>query len=67
MKEKKELTGREAKNEQKKLRLERKMKKPDGELVFKVALSNSVDGRPRRFGTACVWWTSRRRSATCWC
>ena len=34
--EKKELTGREAKNEQKRLRKERKMRKPDGELVFKV-------------------------------
>ena len=34
--EKKELTRREAKNEQKRLRKERKMRKPDGELVFKV-------------------------------
>ena len=36
--EKKELTGREAKNEQKKLRMERKMRKPEGELVFKVSI-----------------------------
>ena len=36
--EKKELTGREQKNEQKRIKLEHKLKRPDGELVFKVIL-----------------------------
>ena len=67
MKEKKELTGREAKNEQKKLRLERKMKRPDGELVFKVPITNSLDCRQKRFGTVSASLTSRRRKGTCLC
>lgn len=49
------MTKQEAKQEQKKMKLEKKMRKPDGELVFKVAGANSgMSCRRRRFGTACV-------------
>lgn len=45
--EKKELTGREAKNEQKRLRKERKMRKPDGELVFKVGVRMATHSKAK--------------------
>ena len=49
------MTKQEAKQEQKKMKLEKKMTKPDGELVFKVARTTSgMSCRRRRFGTACV-------------